>query len=90
MSQRKLKPPLGIASYTKHFRCSDCDSITGKPEVDEHGMWHVPISHDDWCPVLAGHVSVADMHTRAMTQSARDGHRAVAVVKDPSAGDGVR
>lgn len=61
-NRRKLTPPPAVRRYAKTVRCTDCHSETGKPWLDEHGMWHVALRHDAWCPVLNGHVSPAQIH----------------------------
>ncbi|TKG66190.1 hypothetical protein [Prauserella endophytica] len=69
MSNRpKLTPPPEFRRYAKRVRCTDCNSETGRPRRDEHGIWHVPLLHDPWCPVLNGQVSTLDIHTHALTR----------------------
>lgn len=58
MSSRKAKlHRRGVATAKRlaaAYRCGSCHSVVGKPWTDAYGIQHVPVRHDDGCPVLTG------------------------------------
>jgi hypothetical protein len=55
-NRRRLTPPASVRRYADAYRCSDCRATVGSPTLDGMGVWHVPIRHDETCPVLTGQV----------------------------------
>jgi hypothetical protein len=53
-NRRKLKPPFAVTAYADAARCPDCDSYIAEPQVDEYGIWHLTMEHDDACPFYRG------------------------------------
>jgi hypothetical protein len=55
-NRRKLKhtPPPAVQAFAEQARCPDCGSETTGPELDEYGMWHLTMRHDDGCPWYRG------------------------------------
>jgi hypothetical protein len=53
-NRRKLKPPVTVQAFADEFECPDCDSYTDGPELDEYGIWHLTMRHDDGCPWYRG------------------------------------
>ena len=67
------QPSEQLLAFARSYRCSDCDSETGVPRLDSHGMWHIEIRHDDGCPVLTGVVSGKSAGLLAAAEAARIG-----------------
>jgi hypothetical protein len=53
-NRRKLKPPVAVQSFAEQANCPDCDSSMAVPQVDEYGIWHLTMQHDDECPFYRG------------------------------------
>lgn len=53
--ERRAKSGLDprVVEYARSYKCPDCDS-TQSVEVDEHGIHHLHVYHDDTCPRLNG------------------------------------
>jgi hypothetical protein len=43
--------PRSIRAFAASYRCPDCLSETTQPVVDEFGMWHIEVRHDETCPM---------------------------------------
>jgi hypothetical protein len=43
--------PRAIRAFAAAYRCPDCLSETTQPVVDEFGVWHIDVQHDDTCPM---------------------------------------
>lgn len=54
---RKRKPARAALKAADAYACGHCRSTTRGVTVDQHGVNHLHISHDDSCPVLNGAVS---------------------------------
>lgn len=43
-----------VTALAAGFTCPDCHSNHGRTWVDEDGITHVTVEHDDGCPYLRG------------------------------------
>ncbi|HEX7461760.1 MAG TPA: hypothetical protein VF317_06275 [Dermatophilaceae bacterium] len=54
-NRRRLKPPpVAVQAFAAEARCPDCGSYVGEPDIDEYGIWHLTMHHDDECPFYRG------------------------------------
>jgi hypothetical protein len=76
-NRRRAKPipPPAVATYARSYRCTDCDSRTGRAWRDNHSLWHFTVEHDDTCPVLNGRVSGTAAGLAAAAAAAVTGER---------------
>lgn len=51
--EKRSQPDAHAVAIAKAYRCPDCDADT-RLEVDEHGLHHLHVLHDDTCPRLNG------------------------------------
>jgi hypothetical protein len=49
------KAPPAVRAVASNYQCPDCLSETTHPAVDELGIWHIEVHHDDTCPLFAAY-----------------------------------
>jgi len=59
-----INPDAVAATY----RCGHCNSETGT-YLDDNGITHIAVHHDDGCPVLAGTLSTTPDTLRALAST---------------------